>query len=968
MGWQDGTIIDGSPADVAPSGWRSGVVVDDKPQQQQPESPPWWRSLGAGVEQGLTGLADLGKQVFSPAAPVTEDMQARAMAADPRFAAAAKAHGMDPMAAAADAIRSQSSASYWLDKALSVAPGGNPEDVPAPTTRDKVIRAAGAGLGTGLLPVGEGYTAANVVKNALMGGAAGATGEEAAAQVPEPLQPLARLAGGLVGGVGAAGAIKGVGVGAGAARGFTDPIMAGVSNAAAERQAAAEMKARTMDPTAVTAAIEKGGDPLVPGSSPTTYQLTGDTGLGSLERELTNNDVNARNEFLKRSEEQNAARVTQLQSIEQGGNPVDVAQAIKSNFDAIDHEHSANIANATLDAQDKASALGGEHAPEVQGGMIRDALSEAEGVARTRERGLWQAIDPEGKLTGNMTSVSAAADKIADAISRTAKPPEGEEADVLGLARTLPPLAPVNDLVALRSRLSTAMRNELVGNGNSPAYARMAQLRGAIQDALANTISEKIADQAPLVTSGAIPADQAIAAKLQAWFDDFQQRKAATGDSSGGPGGGPSVPGPANDVAGADGAGLPPGGGPGGPAGDQALPGDAGTPSFDDAARERLAAATAATKARARTFGYQPVGPALAKNGASDLFKMPEAAVPAKFWHPGPQGGTDAMALVKAAGADKAMQLLTDAATASLRKAAIGDDGVMNPAAYMRWRNAHAEALKVLPDEARARFADAASAGRAVTEATANSAAALKEAQQGAIGKLMGASEPEDVTRMIGQVLGSKTAVADMRRLADLTRKDPLAMQGLRQAVADHMLTKFIGQTPAGDGSLMKAAQFQTFLRDNRAALGQVFKPDELAAMDGIAADLRRTQLSETGAKLKGGSNTAQDTASLRKAGASGVRRTVLEGIAALAVGSGLHSTIASAAAFLGAVGIDAAFQAGVRNVNDLLTEAMLHPEVAKALLAKAPKAGAAPTPLLARALRQSALATFAAAHKGGTR
>src|SRR5581483_8066880 len=45
-------------------------------------------------------------------------------------------------------------------------------------------------------------------------------------------------------------------------------------------------------------------------------------------------------------------------------------------------------------------------------------------------------------------------------------------------------------------------------------------------------------------------------------------------------------------------------------------------PNFDAAAGQRLAAATAATKARATNFGQPPVSNVLAKAGASDLYRM----------------------------------------------------------------------------------------------------------------------------------------------------------------------------------------------------------------------------------------------------------------------------------------------------------------------------------------------------------
>ncbi len=50
---------------------------------------------------------------------------------------------------------------------------------------------------------------------------------------------------------------------------------------------------------------------------------------------------------------------------------------------------------------------------------------------------------------------------------------------------------PFNEVTALRSRVSTAMREELSQNGQTPVYARLSQLRGAIERTIESAVEGK---------------------------------------------------------------------------------------------------------------------------------------------------------------------------------------------------------------------------------------------------------------------------------------------------------------------------------------------------------------------------------------------------------------------------------------------------------------------------------------------
>ena len=283
------------------------------------------------------------------------------------------------------------------------------------------------------------------------------------------------------------------------------------------------------------------------------------------------------------------------------------------------------------------------------------------------------------------------------------------------------------------------------------------------------------------------------------------------------------------------------------------------------------------------------------------------------------------------------------------------DKGVIDPKKYATWARHHQDALRALPPEVQAKFANAASAGQAVAEATGAQVRALKEAQAGALGKVAALTTPQDVTRTVGTILRSSTAGRDMIELARTVKaaggKEGIA--GLRQAVTDHIKDMLIGNAEAGTSGInqIKADQFQTFMRTSRPALNVLFEPEEVASMEAIAQDIQRAKRSENATKLAGSPGTAQDlmAATLGKGAAKaghGVGHATVTGVMDLAgmlVGhvAGEHLGVGGEVGMaLGGFGTHVAQSmraAGIKRVDDLVTTALLHPDVAKELLRKIP-------------------------------
>jgi hypothetical protein len=880
-----------------------------------PPKPPHANTggVGANFAAGLgEGLADLGGQVLDAATPIG---------------------GVRKMLGTAAALASGSAdvgrEGAILNPAAISAHAMGADKVTTTTGAEKAARAAGQGV-SAALPEEGGLTVLGMLRNMATGVSASEAGNAAAEAVPDQLKPIASTAAALAAG-GAAHLAAGAAPGAiRAAAGVADTPLAAVSPGAAERGAARVLASRATDPEAAAAALEQPGE-LVPGSQPTTFQQTGDPGLGSLEREVATANQPA---FQERAAQQNAARVGALSSIQQGADPNEVAATLRAQFDDLDTQTQAHIDQLTQAAQNRAAAMGGDGVPEEQGSQIRSIVNDAEAAARQRERGLWRAVDPNGDLTGNVMQTAQAAKDIAEAIPSTAKPMSGEEAAIFRTAQELPPLAPVSDLIALRSRVSTEMRNELIANGTSPTYARLTQLRGAIQDNLATTISQQIANEQPAIARGALDPSQSTLARLQSEADAWRTQRTAAVAGSDGTSAAANPEGGAAAVPGVGGAAGASGAAPGGPADHPALP---GTPSFDETASQRLKAATAATKERASTFGQKPLSQVTAKAGSSELYRLPDGQVPKKFFHPGATGYSDMRALFDAVGEDKALPAIVDYAATSLRRAAMRDDGTLDPAKYERWRAAYTDALRALPDAEKAKFTDAASASQALADARASRTAALKDAQAGAIGRVMKLTEPDDVTRTVGAILNSKTAVADMKQLALATKGDPDARAGLRQAVADYMAKRLIGNTEVGTSGVtaIKADAFQTFMKQAKPALNLIFSPEEVRTMEAVAEDIQRAQRS-INSKPAGTPGSAHDVLAGLKKGAAHGGKSMLD-IVGVMLGEHHGGTIGAIVGGVGMHLIQALHGAGVARIDALVAQAMLNPQLARELLKKAP-------------------------------
>lgn len=454
--------------------------------------------------------------------------------------------------------------------------GANPDDRPATTPAEHIARGAGAGVAMMAGPelavaglaragalrpslvemseriFGSSKSVAAAAKAFTVGGAGGAGGVAAEQAVPEPYKPLAALGGGLAGGVaGALGSEVPAAVAAGArtAGRFVAPLTQG----GRERLAGQTLAENATNPEAVRARLNEGVDEIIPGSRPTTFQATGDMGLGGLEREAATRDPAA---FLTRRAEQNTARTSVLESIQPQGSPSDVSAFFRAQLKALDDATQSTLDEAKGRAQAAAASIGGARSPDAAGeailsrvepqrqaleatarestagiggqgqaqeygATIRGSLSDANFFAKQREGLLWRAVDPDGSLALDVSPLRQAAVDLRRALPQTARPIDGEEAAILETIAGLRPVMPFADVTALRTRVNDAMKQARM-SGDSQALARLTSLRSGVENVISDTIERRAAQEADAVARGEIAPDETLSGRIEAWARDTE--------------------------------------------------------------------------------------------------------------------------------------------------------------------------------------------------------------------------------------------------------------------------------------------------------------------------------------------------------------------------------------------------------------------------------------------------------------
>lgn len=705
-------------------------------------------------------------------------------------------------------------------------------------------------------------------------GGTGAVGADIATEmVPERWKPTAGLVGGLVGGgLGAAGmgAASKVPYMARVARDYLDPLSA----TGVEREAARKMGQLVTSPEETIKRIEKPSAEIVKGSKPTLFELTGDEVTGQAQRQA---ETLSPEKFIKRRQDQNAARLSLLSKIAPEGGIADLPVHIRRQLEMLDEGHDHIIQTAEANARQEVETLGGRLSPDEYGRVMREHLEATKEAARQERERLYDLVDPKN----NLNLVTRPVVRKASLLSRVgpkAQPLSSVERDIFERAMSFGDVGKFRDLRDLDKYISSAMSAEKRAAGESETWGRLSQLKKAVLDSIENSLRHQ---------------------------KNLERRWAAAGK-----------------------------------------PSSRMKPTMSPEEATKLRAAKDQHIAYKTTFSLGPVGEVLRTTGFAGQYRTPNASVVGKFFPAGDKGYEAATAFRNAVGDDlKALSVMEDYVAWSLKNEALDSNGVIDPIKFTSWRRRHAEALRAFPELA-TKYDRAVSAAEHLEDVALEKKRAVNEYQSNAIKNLMAVSAPEDVTRVVGRIFGAKDAVAQMSALAAEAKKNPDAFEGLRRSVAEFINGKFISNTEAGTSgeNLLRSDQFQTFIRNNKAALSTVFDPKEIKSLVAIAADLHRANRSISSTALPGRSTTAQDILPAIKEG----KVSGLKGLAEAVAGAGGLGTLATqpltgAGLIMSAIGhhfFDAARQSGLKDANDIVVEALLNPELAAKLLKKIP-----PTP-----------------------
>lgn len=871
-----------------------------------------------------------------------------------------------------------------------------PKDIQALTPEERIARGVGEGVGYTVTPagivgagartgaltgraldtatrmLGSGNSVGRLAGDAIVGGASGAGATAAMEATPDRYDALAGMGGGIMGGgVGALAA----GVPAMLQSGFrmARDAAAPLYQAGRERLAARQLADSATDLSTFRRSLEEPAQDLVSGSRPTTFQATGDMGVGGLERGIQTKRPEV---FQQRRVDQNSARLAALDGVQRDGSPEKVADAARQIVQAVSERAQAAyddvVARATTDADevmagarrsvDEASAemgllnqsMGEGAGARASGDAMRSSLEEARAAAKAAERSLWEAVDPDGSLALSAQNTRQQATTLIAELPRSAKPPSGEEGAIFDVVSQYGDTIPFSELTALQSRIKTEMRSERRSFGETPAYRRLSMLSKATDADIEMAVAGKLQQEAQAVARGEMDEAETLFARMlqdqRGWYEQRTQAQAmgqSVGESLG-----TDATGRSGRVPATSGGQVSGGFGFRGSEGNSGVQETDLLPNFDPGARDRLDAARTATRERVETFDNKTLGPMRRRPAYTAPYDMAAETVPAKVFFGRPESARAIDQYRRAVGQEVADQQLQQYAVSRLRQAALNADGSVNPSKLDTWRRSHAEALDKLPalrqqvdelahsargladrTEAATRIGKAAAkvSNAQIAEAARRQRLMTDAAQRSRLGKVMNADSADAVVKQIGSVFARKDAGAEMLKLNLATRGDPEARAGLRRAVVDHLLGKFVGNAEAGTSgqSLIKGEAFQTFVKEKAGALRAAgFSDDEIKTIQNIAADIRRSNRSISALRIPGGSNTAQDIYAAAKSDAASSILSRMLG--AYAAGGSIVSVVGGKMA-------SALREAGFQSVDDILADALLNPTRAKLLLQKMP-------------------------------
>jgi hypothetical protein len=641
----------------------------------------------------------------------------------------------------------------------------------------------------------------------------------------------------------------------------------------------------------------------VPGERPTLGEKTGDRGIIQAQKAFEDTSPEFARDLERQRGETNAARREMLgEMAPENANQMAPTQFFNNRAAQIEAQHQATVRNLTEQAQREAEVVPTGIASEEVGTTLRDRIIDAENAADRATSAIYAPLATEGLTVVGSPVRNAAASIVSEVEgTRLAKKLSGEERSIFDAAADINDVEKFSELHALEKRITNEVaRNKKSPEGDPNTIRRLSQLKTAIRDVFNNAADHQAAYEQSLVERGAMRPEETLASRLQREADAFMAQRRGEAPSE-----------------------APP----------------AELPNMTAEHAERLAAGKTAHANQEQTYGQGPVGRILATLGFAGQYKMPASGIPKVAFSAGDKGYTNAQAFLRAANNDPlAIGALQDMAMMRLRER-MRQDQNLTPQALNAWRNQHANALRAIDEVSpgfSSRFDNAAAATTALEEARTSGQLMVDQARQGPAAQFLRVTDAEEVAPKVGSML--KKGPTEINQVLDAAGRDPQVVNGMRAAGVDYMMREFSNAGMAGGENIISGAKLNKFFDEHAASMQALYGAERMKNMRLLAASLDQTQEALSAQKV-GGSDTARNLNFADRLKLAVKNKAPLADLAIwYEFMSGVISgDVFKAGASAATAGTKALFEAartrGIGNINDLIHEGLLNPEVGSAML-----------------------------------
>jgi hypothetical protein len=607
-------------------------------------------------------------------------------------------------------------------------------------------------------------------------------------------------------------------------------------------------------PEDMRAAVAAPSEPLFPGDQPTLAAKIPDQRLALAQRA---SEATTPQPFLKQRAAEDTARAKAMQDVAPSANvgPVDVAQAFRSQLDAIHEAHAATVRGAVralapdaappstefdpaADAAQQtimrhAEALGGQDvaangqtAGQIRGGRAREVVQQATAAAKARLDQLWDTVRQSGVVQFDGSPVGEAARRLEEEIPKPTgergpvntglvdengapiirAPKSGEPPNNATLGAALPFVTTLKQWNGPVSMDTLRAERMTITNAIERAYSplqpdrlagrRLSILRDAIDDALDRGIVAKAQEQDRAVAAGQIDGSQTLAADLQSVVDGWRTGRGSGQLVSARVAGGPGNPGRPSQggMAAVPGGGrteTSSGGQGGGGAGNPGVAAPDGSLTPDEAAAAYDRARVANREFQSVHGDKTPTARALKAGPYGGSYATPDSGVIPLYFKPGPGGAETIQNLVQVVGPQQAEGVIRDQAAASLLHEATRDGRIVVPK-WRTWMDRYGAALDPFP-ALRQQFSRPADAQAALDDVTASHTNAVSSFQKSALGDWLKADPDKAAATLFqGQDRVARAAELSSNLRVPWAQPNAAALEGLRRSVWDEFMRRVV--------------------------------------------------------------------------------------------------------------------------------------------------------------------------------